>query len=63
MYIYYINNVSKDESDSLAKQNSKRLQNTIEIATGAAHSLELLVEEFFIPIFTFWVAGLYSRGK
>jgi hypothetical protein len=37
---------------TLVKQNSERLQNTIEIATGAAHSLELLIEEFQ-SIFTF----------
>jgi hypothetical protein len=35
------------------KRNSGRLHNTIGTATGAAHSLELLVEEFFITIFTF----------
>jgi hypothetical protein len=44
------------------KQNSGRLHNTTGIATGAVQSLELLVEEFQ-SIFTFWVAGLYSRGK
>jgi hypothetical protein len=43
-YIYYINNVSKDQSDSLAKKNNGRIHNTIGIATGAAHSLELLIE-------------------
>jgi hypothetical protein len=45
-YIYYINNVSKDYDDSLAKQNSGRLHNTTRIATRAAHSLELLIKEF-----------------
>jgi hypothetical protein len=44
-YIYYINNVSKDESDSIAERNSGRLHNTTGMATGVAHSLEL-VEEF-----------------
>jgi hypothetical protein len=28
------------------KRNSRRLHNTTGIATGATHSLELLVEEF-----------------
>jgi hypothetical protein len=53
MYIYYINNVSKDYNDSLVKQNSRILYNATGIATGATHSVELLVEEFFITIFTF----------
>jgi hypothetical protein len=52
-YDYYINNVSKDSKESIAKQNSERLQNTTEKTTEVAQSLELLVEEFFIPIFTF----------
>jgi hypothetical protein len=45
-YNYYINNVSKDYDDSLVKQNSERLHNTTGTATGAAYSLQLLVEEF-----------------
>jgi hypothetical protein len=45
-YNYYISNVSKDYDDSQAKQNSRRLHNTTETATGAARSIELLVEEF-----------------
>jgi hypothetical protein len=52
-YIYYINNVSKDYDDSLAKQNNGRLHNATRIATGVAHSLELIIEEFFVSIFTF----------
>jgi hypothetical protein len=44
------------------EQNIARLQNTIVTATGATHSLELLIEEFQY-IFTFWAAVLYSRGK
>jgi hypothetical protein len=36
-----------------SKQNSGRLHNTTGIVTGAVHSLELIVEEFFISIFTF----------
>jgi hypothetical protein len=47
---------------TLTKQNSGRLQNTTRIATGAAQSLELLVEEFQ-SIFTFCAVGLYSREK
>jgi hypothetical protein len=39
-YNYYINIVSKDYDDSQASRN------TTGMATGAAHSLELLVEEF-----------------
>jgi hypothetical protein len=31
------------------KQNSGRLHNTIGTATGVAHSVELLVEEFSYP--------------
>jgi hypothetical protein len=45
-YIYYINNISKDQKNSLAKWNSGRLHNSTGTATGAAHSLELFVEEF-----------------
>jgi hypothetical protein len=45
-YNYYINNVSKDYDDSQAKWNSGRLHNATGMATGAAHSLELLIEEF-----------------
>jgi hypothetical protein len=44
------------------KQNSRRLHNTTGTATGAVHSLELLIEEFQ-PIFSFWATGLSSRGK
>jgi hypothetical protein len=59
-YIYYISNVSKDSNDSLIKQNSKRLHSTTWTATGAAHRLELLIEEFQY-IFSFWVAGKNSK--
>jgi hypothetical protein len=52
-YIYYINNVSKDKDESLVKQNSGRLHNSTVTATRATHSVELLVEEFFITTFTF----------
>jgi hypothetical protein len=45
-YNYYINNVSKDYDDSQVKQNSGRIHNTTGTATGATHSLELLIEEF-----------------
>jgi hypothetical protein len=45
-YIYYIINVSKDQSNSLVKRNSERLYNTTGTAIGVAHSLELHVEEF-----------------
>jgi hypothetical protein len=51
-YIYYINNVSKDQDDSLVKQNSGRLHNSTGTGTGTTHNLELLVEEFQ-SIFTF----------
>jgi hypothetical protein len=37
---------------TIMKQNSGSLHNATQIATGAAHSLELLVEEF-LSIFTF----------
>jgi hypothetical protein len=47
---------------TLTKQNSGRLQNTTVIATRAAHILELLIKEFQ-SIFTFWVAGFYSRSE
>jgi hypothetical protein len=46
MYNYYIINVSKDNDDSQAKENSGRLHNSTVMATGATHSLELLIEEF-----------------
>jgi hypothetical protein len=49
-YNYYINNVSIDRSDSLAKLNSGRLQNIVGIATGAAYSLEL--DEDITPLDT-----------
>jgi hypothetical protein len=41
-----MNNVSKDQIDSLAKQNNGRLHNTTRTATGAAYNLELYVKEF-----------------
>jgi hypothetical protein len=41
--------------------NSGRLHNTTGMTTGAAHSLELLVEEFQSFV-TFWAADLYSGG-
>jgi hypothetical protein len=44
------------------KQNNGRLHNSIGTATGATHSLELLVEEFQ-SIFSFSAAGLSSKGK
>jgi hypothetical protein len=62
-YNYYINIVSKDYDDSQAKRNSGRLHNTTGTATGAAHSLELLIEEFQ-SIFSeqqVWVAGENSK--
>jgi hypothetical protein len=62
MYSYYIINVSKDNDDSQAKENSGRLHNSTVMATGATHSLELLIEEFQ-SIFSFWAASLSSRGK
>jgi hypothetical protein len=61
-YNYYINNISKDYDDSQVKRNSGWLHNSTETATGATRSLELLVEEFQ-SIFSFWAAGLSSRGK
>jgi hypothetical protein len=61
-YDYYINNVSKDYDDSQAKWNTERLYNSTGMATGATRSLELLVKEFQ-SIFSFWAAGLSSRGK
>jgi hypothetical protein len=45
-YIYYINSISKDYGDTLAKQNIGRQHNATVIATGAMHSLELPIEEF-----------------
>jgi hypothetical protein len=44
------------------KQNSARLYNSKEMATGATRNLELLIEEFQ-SILSFWAAGLSSRGK
>jgi hypothetical protein len=44
------------------KQNNGRLHKPQEINRGS-ESLELLIEEFFKSIFTFWAAGLYSGGK
>jgi hypothetical protein len=44
------------------ERNSGRLHNTTGTATGAAHNLELLIEEFQ-SIFSFLAAGLYSRGN
>jgi hypothetical protein len=61
-YNYYIDNVSKDYDDSQAKWNSGWLHNSTGMATGVAHNLELLIEEFH-SIFSFWVAGLSSRGE
>jgi hypothetical protein len=45
-YIYYYDNY-------FIKWNSRRLNNSTGIATRVAHSLELLIEEFFMTIFTF----------
>jgi hypothetical protein len=45
-YNYYINIVSKDYDDSQVKRNNRRLHNTIGMATGVVHSLELIVKEF-----------------
>jgi hypothetical protein len=45
-YNYYINIVSKDYDDSQVKRNNRRLHNTTGMATGAVHSLELIVKEF-----------------
>jgi hypothetical protein len=45
-YNYYINNVSKDYDDSHVKRNSGRLHSSTGMATGATHSLELLIIEF-----------------
>jgi hypothetical protein len=45
-YNSYINNISKDYDDSQAKRNSGRLHNATGMATGATHSLELLIKEF-----------------
>jgi hypothetical protein len=45
-YIDYINNVSKDQHDSLVKQNSGRLHNSTGTATRATRSRELFIEEF-----------------
>jgi hypothetical protein len=61
-YNYYINNVSKDYDDSQVKWNNRRLHNATGTTTGATHSLELLAEEFQ-STFSFWAAGLSSRGK
>jgi hypothetical protein len=61
-YNYYVNNVSKDYDDSQAEWNSGRLHNTTRTATEATHTLELLIEEFQF-LFSFWAAGLSSRGK
>jgi hypothetical protein len=47
---------------TLAKQNSGRLHKPLE-SNRASASLVLLIKEFFIFVFTFWVAGLYRRGK
>jgi hypothetical protein len=44
------------------EQNSGRLHNSTETATGVTRNLELLVEEFQ-SIFSFWVAGLSSMVK
>jgi hypothetical protein len=44
------------------KQNNGRLHNTTWMATGATRSLELHIEEFQ-SIFSFWTAGLNSRGN
>jgi hypothetical protein len=60
-YHYYISNVSKDYDNS-TKRNSRRLHNSTETATGATRSLELFIEEFQ-SIFSFWAAGLSSRGN
>jgi hypothetical protein len=61
-YNYYINNVSKDYDNSQVKRNNGRHQNTIGMTTLATRRLELCVEEFQ-PIFSFWAAGLSSRGQ
>jgi hypothetical protein len=44
------------------KRSSGRLYNTTGTATGATHSLELLMEEFQ-SILILQEAGLYNRGK
>jgi hypothetical protein len=54
--------MSLKADDSQAKQNSGRLHNSTGMATGAARSLELLIEEFQSILF-FWAAGLSTRGK
>jgi hypothetical protein len=51
-YIYYINNVSKDKDNALAKWNNVILHNTTETIIGIVHSLELLIKELQ-SIFTF----------
>jgi hypothetical protein len=43
---YYIDIVSKDYDDSQEKWNNRRLHNPTRTATGAAHCIELLIEEF-----------------
>jgi hypothetical protein len=43
---YYINKVSKDYDDPKAERNNGSLHNPTGMATGATHSLELLVDEF-----------------
>jgi hypothetical protein len=60
-YNYYISNISKDWWLSM-KRNSGILHNPTGTATGATCSLELFVKEFK-SIFSFWAAGLSSRGK
>jgi hypothetical protein len=54
--------MSLKTDDSQAKRNSGRLHNFAGTETGATLSLELLVKEFQ-STFSFWVAGLSSRGE
>jgi hypothetical protein len=44
------------------KQNSGRLQNSTGTAAEATRSIELLIKKFQ-HIFSFWAAGLSSKGK
>jgi hypothetical protein len=54
--------MSLKTDNSQAKRNSGRLHNSTGMATGATHSLELLIIEFQ-SIFSFWAAGLSSKRK
>jgi hypothetical protein len=61
-YNYYISNVSKDYDWLSTEWNSGRLHSSTGTTTGATRSIELLIEEFQ-SIFSFWAAGLSSKGK